>query len=84
MPVVPVGMWGPRPGTKHLWHRHAVRIIVGERLDLAKWAGRNEDHDAVQAATGLIMSRITELTEQARGVPFDPPDPGSEQHRPGA
>ena len=83
VPVVPVGMWGPRPGTKHLWHRHAVRMIVGERLDLAAWAGRPKDHQAVQAATGLIMSRITELTEQARGVPFDPPTPVSEPHPPG-
>ena len=78
VPVVPVGMWGPRPGTKHLWHRHAVRMIVGEPLDLSTWAGRHEDQDAVRTATAVIMSRITDLTEEARGVPFVPPDPGSE------
>lgn len=76
VPVVPVGMWGPRPGTRHLWHRHAVRMIVGRPLDLTRWAGRPEDTDAVHAATALIMARITELTEQARGAPFGPrPDP---------
>lgn len=74
-PVVPVGMWGPRPGTKHLWHRHAVRMIVGEPLDLSAWAGRQDDQDAVRAVTGVIMARITELTEEAHGAPFAPPDP---------
>lgn len=73
VPVVPVGMWGARPGTKHLWHRHAVRMIVGEPVDLSSWGGRHEDQDAVRAATALIMDRITGLTEEARGASFDPP-----------
>jgi 1-acyl-sn-glycerol-3-phosphate acyltransferase len=73
VPVVPVGMWGPRPGTKHLWHRHVVRMIVGERLDLSAWAGRPDDPEAVRAATAVIMARIVGLTEEARGAPFDPP-----------
>ena len=81
---IPVGMWGPRPGTKHLWHRHAVRMIVGEPLDLSPWAGRDQDPDAVRAATELIMARITELTETARGGPFDPVDPGLEPPSVGA
>lgn len=71
VPVVPVGMWGPRPGTTHLWHRHAVRMIVGRPLDLTPWAGRADETEAVRAATTLIMARITQLTEQARGAPFD-------------
>ncbi len=71
-PVIPVGMWGPRPGAKNLWRRHAVRMIVGEPLDLSRWAGRADDHDAVRAVTDLIMARITELTETARGAPFEP------------
>jgi len=73
VPVIPVGMWGPRPGTKHLWHRHAVRMIVGEPIDLSRWAGRADDHQAVRAATAVTMARITALTEQARGAPFGPP-----------
>lgn len=79
VPVVPVGMWGPRPGTKHLWRRHAVQMIVGEPLDLSAWTGRPEDPEAVRVATAMIMSRITELTEEARGAPFDLPalPPGS-------
>lgn len=73
VPVIPVGLWGPRPGTKHLWRRHGVRLIVGEPIDLSARAGRNGDQDAVRAATTTIMARITELTERARGAPFDPP-----------
>ena len=84
VPVIPVGMWGPRPGTKHLWRRHAVRMIVGEPLDLSPWAGRDQDPDAVRAATELIMARITELTETARGGRFGPVDPGLEPPSVGA
>lgn len=72
VPVIPVGMWGPRPGTKNLWRRNAVTMIVGEPLDLSRWAGQAADPDAVRAVTAAIMERITELTEEARGVPFDP------------
>ena len=34
VPVIPIGMWGPRPGRRHLWHRHTVRLVVGEPVDL--------------------------------------------------
>jgi len=78
VPVIPVGMWGPRPGSKHLWRRAAVRMIVGEPVDLTPWAGRDQDSEAVRAATGVIMARITELTESARGAPFDPVDPAGQ------
>jgi 1-acyl-sn-glycerol-3-phosphate acyltransferase len=78
VPVIPVGMWGPRPGTKHLWRRHAVRMIVGEPVDLSPWAGQAEDAEAVRAATTAIMARITKLTENARGAPFDPAVPTAE------
>lgn len=76
VPLIPVGMWGPRPGSRHLWHRHTVRMIVGEPVDLSAWAGRAEDADAVRTATAAIMGRITELTETARGAPFAPIGPG--------
>ena len=71
VPVIPVGMWGPRPDLKHLWHRHTVRMIVGEPVDLTPWADRAQDADAVRAATTSIMDRITEVTEAARGARFD-------------
>lgn len=72
VPVIPVGMWGPRPGLKHIWHRHTVRLVVGEPLDLTGWAGA-PDADTYRAATEAIMKRITELAEKARGARFDDP-----------
>ncbi len=35
--LIPVGMWGARPGRRHLWHRHTVRLVVGQRIDLTPW-----------------------------------------------
>ncbi len=70
VPVITVGMWGPRPGRRHLWHRHTVQLIVGEPVDLTGWAGRT-DPDAAREVTAMIMMKITALTEQARGASFD-------------
>ncbi|MET0863893.1 MAG: lysophospholipid acyltransferase family protein [Nakamurella sp.] len=71
VPVIPVGMWGPRPGLKHIWHRHTVRLIVGEPIDLSNWAGC-QDAECYRAATEAIMARITALAEDARGARFEP------------
>jgi len=68
VPVIPVGMWGARPGVKHLWHRHTVLLVVGEPVDLHAFA---DDAAGYRAATDAIMARITELAEQARGSRFD-------------
>jgi 1-acyl-sn-glycerol-3-phosphate acyltransferase len=68
--LIPVGLWGARPGRRHLWHRHTVRLVVGEPVDLSPWHGQPVP-DAAPAATDLIMARITALTEGARGAPFD-------------
>ena len=70
VPVIPVGMWGPRPGVKHIWHRHTVRMLVGEPVDLSKWAGAT-DAESYREATEVIMARITSLAEQVRGARFD-------------
>lgn len=70
VPVIPVGMWGPRPGVKHIWHRHTVRLIVGDAIELSGWAG-HQDAESYRAATAVIMARITSLAEDARGARFD-------------
>ncbi|HEY4992543.1 MAG TPA: lysophospholipid acyltransferase family protein, partial [Nakamurella sp.] len=79
VPVIPIGMWGPRPGRRHIWHRHTVRLVVGEPVDLTAWSEATDqrpdietDTDRARRATGAIMARITELAEQARGARFDP------------
>lgn len=71
VPVIPVGMWGPRPGGRHIWHRHRAHLVVGERIDLSPWHGRT-DTTAVAGATTDIMTAITALVEDARGEPFPP------------
>lgn len=71
VPVVPVGTWGPRPGARHIWHRHRARLSVGAPVDLAQWAGKTDDEPAVRAATDQIMAAITEQVEAARGLAFD-------------
>ena len=75
VPVIPVGMWGALPGRRHIWHRHTVRLVVGERLDLSGgWTGRpgaGSNGDAALGVTELIMAKITTLAEAARGTPFD-------------
>ena len=68
VPVIPVGMWGPRPGARHLWHRHTVRLVVGAPLDLSLWL---DDREGYRVATDAIMARITELAETARGARFE-------------
>ena len=75
VPVLPVGSWGPRPGRTHLWHRHTVRLVVGEPIDLSGWAGAT-DIDSYRQATDVIMARITELAELARGERFNGPASG--------
>lgn len=40
VPLIPVGLWGPRPGRRHLLHRHTARLLVGDPIDLSGWAAR--------------------------------------------
>jgi 1-acyl-sn-glycerol-3-phosphate acyltransferase len=75
-PVVPVGMWGPRPGRKHIWHRHTVRLVVGEPINLTEWEGAT-DADSYRIVTEVIMIGITELAEVARGSRFDDEEPST-------
>ncbi|KNX39666.1 lysophospholipid acyltransferase family protein [Luteipulveratus halotolerans] len=78
VPVVPVGMWGPRPGSRHIWHRHRAHLVVGDPIDLTRWANRGNDTAAVAEATAAIMAAITALVETARGAPFDTSGAGAD------
>ncbi len=71
VPVVPVGMWGPRPGPAHIWHRHLATMLVGEPVDLSPWTART-DQQAQREATDAVMAAITVLVEELRGAPFTP------------
>lgn len=73
VPVVPVGMWGPRPGPTHIWHRHLATMLVGQPVDLSAWVGRT-GQEAQREATETVMAAITALVEELRGAPFGPSD----------
>jgi 1-acyl-sn-glycerol-3-phosphate acyltransferase len=70
VPVIPVGVWGPRPGKRHVWHRHTAHMLVGAPVDLSPWHGVGGQR-ATRDATAAMMAAITALVEQVRGRPFD-------------
>ena len=66
-PVVPVGTWGPKQGTEHIWHRHTACLSVGPPVDLSRGAGRT-DEVAAREATDAIMSAIREQISAAKAM----------------
>lgn len=82
VPVYPCASWGPEKvippyGRKiRLFPRTKVSVIMGDKLNLDKWQGSNNQSD-IEAATDAIMDEITKLLEILRGesapkVRFDP------------
>lgn len=69
-PVVPVGTWGPKQGSEHLWHRHTACLSVGPPVDLGHWAGRT-DEVAAREATDAIMAAIRDQVTAARRMWHD-------------
>lgn len=70
VPVVPVGQWGARPGKRHIFHRHRVKLVVGKPVDLSGFAG-DTGVGAIRDATEAIMAAITAEVVAARGEEFD-------------
>jgi len=73
VPVIPAATWGaqrvlPRWSKKiSLFPRKEITTIVGDPVDLSRWAGKHTDQTALAEATAAIMQAITALTEQLRG-----------------
>jgi 1-acyl-sn-glycerol-3-phosphate acyltransferase len=73
VPVIPAATWGaqhvlPRWSKKiSLFPRKDIGVLIGDPVDLSRWAGRYTDQKALAAATAEIMRAITALTEQLRG-----------------
>jgi 1-acyl-sn-glycerol-3-phosphate acyltransferase len=74
VPVIPAATWGaqrvlPRWSKRiSLFPRKDIEVLVGEPVDLSRWAGGHADPKALAAATEAIMASVTALTEQLRGV----------------
>ncbi len=64
-PVIPVGTWGPKQGTEHIWHRHTACLSVGPAVDLSAWAGRH-DEDAAREVTAALMDAIRDQIAVAK------------------
>jgi len=73
VPVIPAATWGaqrvlPRWSRRiSLFPRKDIEVLVGDPVDLSRWAGRQDDPKALAEATEAIMRAITGLTEQLRG-----------------
>lgn len=72
-PVIPVAQWGvqeilaPYASWVRLLPRKRVQVWAGPPVDLSRFTGRDDDPQALQQATDLILDAITELLEQIRG-----------------
>ena len=73
VPIIPAATWGaqrvlPRWSKKvSLFPRKDIEVIIGDPVDLSRWAGRYTDQVALAEATAAIMQAITVLVEVLRG-----------------
>ncbi len=73
VPLIPAAHWGaqkilPRWSKRfRLFPRKPVDIVIGEPLDMSRWAGQPLDAKNLREATVFVMDAITALVEQLRG-----------------
>ena len=72
-PVIPCAQWGateilkPYSRKPKIFPRTKVTVVAGKPLDFSQWYGKENDHEAMVAATAYAMAAITELLEDIRG-----------------
>lgn len=73
IPIIPVAHWGsqlvmPRYGKRiSLFPRKTIHMKFGDPVDLSEFEGRPLDAKTLNAATAVVMDRITGLLEDLRG-----------------
>lgn len=75
-PVVPVGQWGPHklgPSLKRLGRRRTAEALIGEPLDLSRYAGQESTPELLREITDLIMTAVRDQVAELRGE-APPPD----------
>jgi 1-acyl-sn-glycerol-3-phosphate acyltransferase len=85
VPLIPAAHWGaqkilPRWSKRFsLFPRKTVDIVIGEALDMSRWAGRPLDAATLSEATLYVMQAITALLEGLRGetAPVERWDPAA-------
>ena len=87
VPVIPCAQWGaqeilePYGRWPKLFPRTKVVVVAGEALDFSPWYGKEDDLEAMLAASAYAMAAITSLLEGIRGESapgtiFDPRSSG--------
>lgn len=82
-PVLPVAQWGAQEvfasysKTPHFFPRKTLKVTAGEPIDLVAAVGKEITTTSLNAATELIMEKITSMLAEIRGeqppaVRFDP------------
>lgn len=87
IPLIPAAHWGshrlmPRYGKKlKPFPRKSVEVIIGEPLDLSRFAGRPIDARTLNEATEMLMQEIARLLGELRGETPPPErwDPANHQ-----
>ena len=68
VPIIPVGVTGTSDYTSRFRNlkpgRVPIKVVIGEPMDLAPWAGREGDRAAEREVTDEFMRRIQALTGQ--------------------
>lgn len=77
VPVLPVAQWGAqeihrRGGRVHPLRRPVVTTVVGEPVDLSRWAGAAQTPAVLREVTEALMGEVTGLLAGVRGE--EPPE----------
>jgi 1-acyl-sn-glycerol-3-phosphate acyltransferase len=65
--VVPIGVLGTTEidqSQRRFWRPGHVQVLIGQPIDLTRWAGQEDDPTAWREATDELMRRIQALTAQ--------------------
>jgi 1-acyl-sn-glycerol-3-phosphate acyltransferase len=72
--VVPVGQWGAQQPLTQKWRlftRRTSTVIVGDPLDLSRFAGSPAAAGVLREITDVIMAEVRALVAEARGTGRD-------------
>jgi 1-acyl-sn-glycerol-3-phosphate acyltransferase len=69
--VVPIGQWGAQKQKKRHFGRRTSTVIIGEPVDLTRFAGAEPNAAVLRELTDTVMAEIRELVAEARSAEAD-------------
>ena len=72
VPLIPIAQWGdhkmlaPYSKKLKLFPRTAITLNCGDPIDLSKWRGKEDDHEAMAEATMSAMKTLAEMVGELR------------------